>query len=473
MNDVNKVNEEVKGTDMASESDNSRNSQNADSQKDNNEGKKFFCAKIVNNISLDNKLNLIPTEVNDDGIEVEGVVTSNKSVNVSYDWAPPMCTYCKVFGHNDKNYKSKPRTVDEFIEEEINELKQKQVNADFEQVQHRKRGAKKVNLRDGNKKETKGIKSNNVMYKPVEKEHLSGESNTKRKNNSVSQNQARNKNKFDVLREYDENEIQENDKQNEVEEIEEDDVSEWSGMANSMKENEVIGLDSNNGNSFKPVPQTTANADGTSTSTIPGPVTTEEKEQKKIDVKARSMLLMALPNEHLLKFSQYKDAKTLFDAIQARFGGNDATKKTQKTLLKQMYENFNAPSTESLDFIFNRLQKIVSQLAILGENIYQEDLNMKFLRSLPSEWNTHVVFLGTQAITGLGLLDSEYDFYKAFCLGFATFTQGLGATVLIGLAALTGAAALEELCLAVLIGTIPDLVKTAVGEKFLLEFEKF
>nr|GEV28510.1 hypothetical protein [Tanacetum cinerariifolium] len=55
---------------------------------------------------------------------------------------------------------------------------------------------------------------------------------------------------------------------------------------------------------------------------------------------------------------QYKDAKTLFEAIQARFSGNDATKNTQRTLLKQMYENFNAPRTESLDSIFNRLQKI-------------------------------------------------------------------------------------------------------------------
>ncbi|GJW22138.1 ribonuclease H-like domain-containing protein [Tanacetum coccineum] len=146
-----------------------------------------------------------------------------------------------------------------------------------------------------------------------------------------------------------------------------------------------------NGNSFKPVARTTTNADGTSTSLIPGPVTANEKTQKKNNVKARSMLLMALPNEHLLTFNQYKDAKTLFAAIQTRFGGNDATKKTQKTLLKQMYENFNAPSTESLDSIFNRLQKIVSQLAILGEIISQEDLNLKFLRSLPSEWNTYVV----------------------------------------------------------------------------------
>nr|GEW21668.1 hypothetical protein [Tanacetum cinerariifolium] len=97
---------------------------------------------------------------------------------------------------------------------------------------------------------------------------------------------------------------------------------------------------------------------------------------------------MAIPSIQYLECRcQYKDAKTLFEALQARFDGNDATKKTQKTLLKQMYENFNAPSTESLDSIFNRLQKIVSQLAILGENISIKDLNMKFLRGLPSDTN--------------------------------------------------------------------------------------
>ncbi|GJY09233.1 putative reverse transcriptase domain-containing protein [Tanacetum coccineum] len=104
------------------------------------------------------------------------------------------------------------------------------------------------------------------------------------------------------------------------------------------------------GNSFKPVARTTTNADGSSTSTIPGPVTTEEKAQKKNDVKARSMLLMTLPNEHQLTFNQYKDAKTLFKAIQARFGGNKATKKTQNTPLKQimhdLYNNFKIVEQE-------------------------------------------------------------------------------------------------------------------------------
>nr|GEU67808.1 hypothetical protein [Tanacetum cinerariifolium] len=100
-----------------------------------------------------------------------------------------------------------------------------------------------------------------------------------------------------------------------------------------------------NGNSFKPVAQATTNDAGTSTTHIPGPVTTEEKAQKKNDVKARSMLLMALLNEHLMTFNQYKDAKSLFAAIETRLGGIEATTKTQKTILKQMCKNFSATST--------------------------------------------------------------------------------------------------------------------------------
>ncbi|GJX48805.1 putative ribonuclease H-like domain-containing protein [Tanacetum coccineum] len=143
-----------------------------------------------------------------------------------------------------------------------------------------------------------------------------------------------------------------------------------------------------------------------------GPVTTEEKVQKKNDVKARSMLLMELPNKHLMTFNQYKDAQTLFAAIQTRFSGNEATKKTQKTLLKQMYENFSALSTEFLDSIFKRLQKIVSQLAILGENISQEDLNLKFFRCMPSEWNTHVVVWRNKPDLDTMSFDDFYNNFK-------------------------------------------------------------
>ncbi|GJZ14140.1 hypothetical protein Tco_0549370 [Tanacetum coccineum] len=87
------------------------------------------------------------------------------------------------------------------------------------------------------------------------------------------------------------------------------------------------------------------------------PTTVEEKAQKRLEVKARSTLMMGIPNEHQLKFNFIKDAKLLLEAIEKRFGGN----------------------------------KLVSQLEILGETLSQEDVNLKLLRSLSPEWNTHVV----------------------------------------------------------------------------------
>ncbi|GJW42335.1 ribonuclease H-like domain-containing protein [Tanacetum coccineum] len=47
-------------------------------------------------------------------------------------------------------------------------------------------------------------------------------------------------------------------------------------------------------------------------------------------------------------------------STEVRFGGNAATKKTQRNLLKQQYENFTATSSEILDQTFDRLQKIIN-----------------------------------------------------------------------------------------------------------------
>ncbi|GKA01026.1 hypothetical protein Tco_0673691 [Tanacetum coccineum] len=101
--------------------------------------------------------------------------------------------------------------------------------------------------------------------------------------------------------------------------------------------------------------------------TIIAPSTAEEKAQRRLELKARSTLLMGIPNEHQLKFNSIKDAKSLLQAIEKMFGGNAATKKTQRNLLKQC------------------------QLEILGESISQEDVNQKFLRSLSPELNTHTI----------------------------------------------------------------------------------
>nr|GEV57314.1 hypothetical protein [Tanacetum cinerariifolium] len=127
------------------------------------------------------------------------------------------------------------------------------------------------------------------------------------------------------------------------------------------------------------------------------PTTTEQKLARKNELKAHGTLLMALPDKHQLKFNSHKDAKTLMEAIEKRFVGNTKTKKVQKTLLKQQYKNFTGSSSKSLDQIHDRLQKLVSQLEIHAVSLSQEDVNLKFLRSLPSEWKTHTLISKNKA----------------------------------------------------------------------------
>nr|GEZ77443.1 ribonuclease H-like domain-containing protein [Tanacetum cinerariifolium] len=108
------------------------------------------------------------------------------------------------------------------------------------------------------------------------------------------------------------------------------------------------------------------------------PTTAEQKLARKNELKARGTLLMALPDKHQLKFNSHKDAKTLMEAIDKRFGGNTKTNKVQKTLLKQQYENFTGSSSESLDQIHDRLQKLVSQLKIHGADLEEQSLDDLF-----------------------------------------------------------------------------------------------
>ncbi|GJV13578.1 ribonuclease H-like domain-containing protein [Tanacetum coccineum] len=159
-------------------------------------------------------------------------------------------------------------------------------------------------------------------------------------------------------------------------------------------------------------PIVTKTVDGKET-VIP-PTSVEEKAQRKEELKARSTLLMALPNEHQLKFNSYKDSKTLMQAIKNRFGGNVATKKTQKNLLKQQYENFVASSTEVIEQTYERLQKLISQLEMHGEVISQEDINQKFLRSLSQEWTMHTIVWRNKPEIETLSLDDLFNNLKAY-----------------------------------------------------------
>nr|GEV00122.1 hypothetical protein [Tanacetum cinerariifolium] len=99
------------------------------------------------------------------------------------------------------------------------------------------------------------------------------------------------------------------------------------------------------------------------------PTSVNEKLDRKNEMKARGILMMALPNKDQLKFHSYQDAKLLLKAIEKGYGGNKESKKVQRTLLKQQYENFAASSSETLNQTFDKLQKLISQLEIQGKSL--------------------------------------------------------------------------------------------------------
>ncbi|GJR33513.1 hypothetical protein Tco_1209197 [Tanacetum coccineum] len=202
-----------------------------------------------------------------------------------------------------------------------------------------------------------------------------------------------------------------------------------------------------NGNSFKPAAKTTTNVDGTSTTLIPGPVTTKEKVQKKNDMKARSMLLMTLPNEHLMTFNQYKNAKTLFVAIQKRFGGFKRFQPNRSQLVYEDLELIHEDDIEEIDLkwqlallsirIRRFFQKINRKITINGsdtagyDNYMADDevpTNMALMTFLDSEVHNDKTcsktYLKSFETLKTQLDDLRIEFNK-YEFNLATYKRGL------------------------------------------------
>ncbi|GJS45613.1 hypothetical protein Tco_0595734 [Tanacetum coccineum] len=108
------------------------------------------------------------------------------------------------------------------------------------------------------------------------------------------------------------------------------------------------------------------------------PKTAKQKLARKNELKAKSTLLLAIPDEHILKFHEIKDAKTLWEAIKTRFEGNKESKKIQRTILKHylsrrcksevaiIMRNKSDLDTMSMDDLYNNLK--VYEAEIKGQS---------------------------------------------------------------------------------------------------------
>ncbi|GKA64999.1 hypothetical protein Tco_0764706, partial [Tanacetum coccineum] len=134
-----------------------------------------------------------------------------------------------------------------------------------------------------------------------------------------------------------------------------------------------------------------------------------EKERK-----AKNILLMAIPKEHMRRFHGMDDAKEIWEAIRTRFGGNANSKKMQKAVFKQQFEAFTISSSEGLEKGYDRFQQLLSQLEAHGAEVSTEDANHKFLRSLPPAWSNLAMTMRTKPDVDTLSIDDLYNNLRVF-----------------------------------------------------------
>nr|GEV47030.1 putative ribonuclease H-like domain-containing protein [Tanacetum cinerariifolium] len=144
------------------------------------------------------------------------------------------------------------------------------------------------------------------------------------------------------------------------------------------------------------------------------PVAAQQILARTRERKYKSTPFMAILDEHLARFHRIKDAKTLWAAIKTRFGANAESKKMQKNVLKQQFENFSVSNLEGLDKGYDRFQRLLSMLGIHGIVVSTEDANQNFLRSLPSAWsNISLIMRNKSGIDNLDI-DDLYTNLKVY-----------------------------------------------------------
>nr|GEV16071.1 putative ribonuclease H-like domain-containing protein [Tanacetum cinerariifolium] len=129
------------------------------------------------------------------------------------------------------------------------------------------------------------------------------------------------------------------------------------------------------------------------------PTTADEHIAAQKESKARTTLLQSIPDDHVADFHYMDDARDIWNVVKGRFGGNVESKKIRKSMLKQEFSKFR---------------------------IEDEDINLKFLRALPSSWSQVALTLKTKG--RLELLSFDDLYYKLKTLeidvkGYTTFSS--------------------------------------------------
>ncbi|GJZ31499.1 ribonuclease H-like domain-containing protein [Tanacetum coccineum] len=319
---------------------------------------------------------------------------TKETIRVEYEWRPPRCDLCKIFGHVHDHCPK--RVVSPTIATTSNVVTPtvKMTNDGFQTMGKKKK-------RKGKSKSTNGGQ-------------FTGPSNW---GNSLNKDNITSSNSFSALN------VEEEDEEEEVENV-------YDETANLFTKTGGSSFTAAAG--ILPVQQASYDniSKKGSTSGIRACCETLNKKnsnstqdllvKEKIESQSKTTQTVSVLKLPVLKTGEYdlwsmrmEQYLTLTDHALWEVWRQQG-KKMQKTILKQNYKNFVASSQEGLDKTYDRFQKLISQLEIHGEVISQEDANLKLLRSIPSAWNNIALIMRNKSDLDTLSMDDLYNNLKVY-----------------------------------------------------------
>ncbi|GJT52599.1 ribonuclease H-like domain-containing protein [Tanacetum coccineum] len=114
----------------------------------------------------------------------------------------------------------------------------------------------------------------------------------------------------------------------------------------------------------------------------PDPKIAKQLAVKRNQERVKSILLLVIPDEYLLKFHNF--------------------------------ENFTTAPNESLDKAYDRFQKLISQLEVHAAPVLKQDINQKFLRSLPHSWSQIALIMRNKPDIDQTDIDNLYNNLRVY-----------------------------------------------------------
>ncbi|XP_076922321.1 uncharacterized protein LOC143584052 [Bidens hawaiensis] len=140
---------------------------------------------------------------------------------------------------------------------------------------------------------------------------------------------------------------------------------------------------------------------------------TIERQMKKRDEKALSMLKIDLSWEILTSVNHYTKAKDMYNAFVEMFEGNVELRDIKKDRLKQQHDRFKFKEGERLKSVLQRFMTIVNEIRTTDMQISDFELNKKLLSSLSGEWYTARKFIKEKVSFPNFKLDDVISFLQA------------------------------------------------------------